>query len=597
MTLLIGGAVAIDPVQSRAFTTSRDDSGVSTATLTVTGYTDRDRASLAAAKKIARQLNEMAANPAYRTVHVADDEDSQYDGLYDLQGAGVTATPATSNSKAALFAVSVTLRRIGGAGLFGPNLTRQLRAITGLAANSYSITSTPRLALPIGSTSTESAGVSNRSTKDGSIQLHAGAYRYTLAGPDYLTGECKLFDTGGSAIETDWVRVFGPDHVFANAGHLVLENGLLRIQPMSSRPASWRYWAWTGAAYTELTDAASGDYTFLGGTVVTTTPTSLLIDEVSPDRIVLTFVFYHTVAPIYLTKSVTLWRGKPLALVELSAPSAGALLCGMVNAGRWTFIKGSPVDGAGDMQKPGRDDSVESGDNALNAPLDNWVAAFTTMSSTTGTLAVGAWRSSALSVIATDGGGFYLSASATSLSVYLGGMKYDTSASQSQAEAGGLSAGATLASTVAFGSGAGNNQVSLSALNARLDFNVTALPAGTSVLALFRIASDTAVGANTIALRIRNNTAGTDAATQTRTATDFAAANVWYWQAVTATWNGTDVIWPYVIMTADAGGTFYVDQVVWLTLTGGAAELFVDDVAAQALTESIVWHETLRQVW
>lgn len=51
--------------------------------------------------------------------------------------------------------------------------------------------------------------------------------KYELAESDLGKGDCKCFDTMGSASESDWQRVYDLDHVFV--GDCVVQNGLIRF--------------------------------------------------------------------------------------------------------------------------------------------------------------------------------------------------------------------------------------------------------------------------------------------------------------------------------------------------------------------------------
>lgn len=527
-------------------------------------------------------------------VHLAFSDMSILDGLYLMsvdQETNASAFPR----------VSMTLVRLGGGGAHGSNIVRRLRSQDILTTNSYGpIGLTPRIAGMVDATALDVALGPVRSTEDGLLGLYSSAPMLGFAGSGLNKGEVKVYDTRGDGTEANWQRVFSPDHSFSDPSHLVIQNGLIRItgNATASHLGRPRIYVWTGSAYTEVTVAGGGNLAFVGTASLTAAPLTTAIDYLSPERVTVTYQHTSTGTPsVGIEQTITVYRGKPLARFVLSAPSATTLLMGM-SAGRWTFTKGSPLNGSSDMQRPAFDDTEETGDVALNAPQDNWVATFTTKSSTTGTLAIGAWASSSLTYEARETGGFKITASsATSLTLWLGGVKYDTSSAQLEAEAGTLSGGAALGSTVAGASGSGNDQVILNTNGEQVEMatNLASI-GGSAVVALFRIATNATPGGDRLDLVIRNTTAGSDLAAQARDSSQFAAINTWYWQGVTGTgWNGTDTLTLRAISTTFTTATFYVDQAIVVSIAGGSAEMFVDDVAGQALTESLVVATLQRQ--
>lgn len=589
-TLTIQGAVTVN-IGAITQTTVLADSGTIEPALAIDGMLTG--ATAAAKAEQHRQLTELVWYGRHAGgVYISASNLAIVNGLYEMDYEG--SWPRTGFPRARL-----TLRRLGGSPL-GGNIVQRLRAASSLQANSYSITSTPRIALPIGAVELSTPSIATRVASEGSVKMLGGSGEFAFSGADYLKGECRIWDTTGSAVEADWLRVWSPDHVFAATSHLVIENGLLRITAVTTTNlSSHRYWVWTGAAYTEVSGNTGGDFTW-ANSQITSAPSRMLIDDLTPWRVRVSFVTLH--GANFITKTLTLERGKPLAQVELAATSSTQLAIGLVGttAARWVFTKGVPLSG-GDMQRAAFDDTEEAGDAAFPTPDDNWLAMFTTKSSATGALGIVAWQSSALtSYSAREGGGGYVSLnSATTLNAYIGGVKYDTSSAQLEAEAGTLTAGADLVATIAGASGAGNDQVRLDANGAQVDMatNLASI-GGSTVLILFRLAVD-GTAAISVNMTIRNTTAGNDLTTLITDETQFAAINTWYWRAVVGTgWNGTDTLVARVTMTASPTTTFcYVDQAIVVAIAGSTSLMQVDDVAGQALTETRVMPIAARQVY
>lgn len=597
MALLINATVTISPVQSRAFSTERADSGFSTQAMTVSGYTDRT-ASLAAAKEAARQLNEMAANVNYRIVHVADSEDSQYDGLYTLQGASVTATPATSNSRAALFAVQVTLRRAGGGAVGGSNLSRRVRPLAVLRPNSYSITSASWFAVPVGANLLDLVGGTTRASADGTVPLRSGevAERFTLAGADVRTGECKVWDTAGVADDgttapSGWTRVWSADHRFADPRYLAIDNGLIRV---SSNPSaavgSFGLRGWLGAAWSSAralaVEAPTGTTTFV---------TALHITELSNYRVVIRQQTLRSAPPYYLTTSLTLERGKTWVLVEQAASSSVTLRQSVASSP--LLLARAPT--------AQRDAAITNdGTLALTSTEDNWVVSAPTTADASGVQTYCA-------NVETTNTNFYMETSSTmllqrttttGLSAAWGLLPHNsvTYPCFVEAEAGALAGTAALTSD-AGASGAGNNCVTLPSGTAQLTGAATVPQPGATVLRAWARIKNTGVSASdSVYLSIRNVTGAADLVVGTSTFATLGASGVWKWISIEhnpTTWNGTDVLRVFLARTAaGGGGTLLVDCMVLLTLNDGALG-YVRDVARQAMTDTHTWEEVTKGVW
>lgn len=597
--ITIQGAIQINPVQSRAYTTERADTGFSTASMTVTGYTARDRTSLAAAKETARQLNEMASNYWYRIVHVADSEDNQIDGLYELRGASVTATPATSNSKAALFAVSVTLRRAGGERTGGTNLSRRVRPLAILRANSYSITTTSWFALPVGADGLDLiTGNATRASADGSVPLRSGttAERFVLGGADVSKGECKVWDTGGvaddgSAAPSGWTRVWAADHRFADPRYVAIDNGLLRV---SSNPSTgtgsvalrgWLGAAWSAARALNI-EASSGTTTFV---------TALHITELNNYRVVIRQQTLRSTVPFFLTTTLTLERGKTWVLVEQTASSSATLRQSVPSS--LNLVARAPT---------AQRDAAHTGDGtlALTSTEDNWFASVTPAADADGLQVYAA-------AVETTNTNFYMEAtstmllqrtSTTSLTAAWGILPHNTVTYPcwEEAEAGTLAGTAALAAD-AGASGGGNNCVSLPSLTASVRGVATVpQPAPTIIRAWARVKNTGVSASDTVWISIRNVTGAADLVVSTSTFAVLGGSGAWKWISVEAnpsTWNGTDVLRVFVARTAaGGGGALLVDAMMLLSIADGQLT-YVRDVARQAMTDTHTWEEATTAVW
>lgn len=590
MAITLQGLVTISRISQRERTTTVGDGGLMEPALRLTGMTSLRTHTLATARAAEQQIHELAwYSRRAGGVYIDSTELDVDDGLYEVSEVTTTSEPSTS--KTAIITVGLTLRRLGG-GPAGSNLTRRLVSVASLQTNSYSVTSTPFVPLPIGASAY--AGTMTllvaRASKDGAISLNTGSSILSIAGAgaDFGTGEVKIYDTTGSGTESDWLRVFGPDHTFSSPSNLVLENGLIRFKVATTNLSCHTIEVWAGGAWTMVTSATNGDSAVVGGSsIVATAYAGLTIDELTPYRAKVTFQMFSAVSPYLWTKSITLERGRYLALIELATASATTMSLGMQVAGRFVVTRDSA-----------RDHTVEAAEVSLSNVADNWILQFTDTSSIA--LGIGAIRTTGPAFIKNSGGGFRVDASAvTSLAAYLGGVPYACTKAWGQAEAGTLSGGALLSSSLASASGSGSNQVNLIGVNGQCSLtSLASPPTGSRVIAIFRMAvTSTANAGDTVSLRIWNSTTAANAATVTKTATQFTTANVWQWFAVEyATWNGTDGLYPYAVFTANAtAADFYIDQVIFLSINQVNASQ-ARDVANQALTEMAIWPAVARRV-
>lgn len=595
--LTINSLIVIQPVQSRAFTTTRADSGFSTQAMTVSGYTDRT-ASLAAAKEVARQLNEMASNYWYRVVHIADSEDSQYDGHYVLQGATVTATPTTSNSNAALFSVSVTLLRLGGMGASGANVTHRVSTMAAVNVNSYGITALAYTPTPVGAYPLPVTATSfvNRTSEDGTMSGLAWAtpspLAFTMTGADVNKGECQLWDTA----PTPDIRVWSADHAFANDADLMLDNGLVRVTALAADGFhAVQIWDSTASAWVDvLSSGGSADGANIGGTS-THTCRQVTVDELSPWRITVTWTYSISVTPYLWTKTITIERGKHTATIVYTPAAAATIIMRPMET---TFI----VTRRTADSNSGYHSTVQTA-ATLSTTTDNLLIGFNATTDKVLRLAAVSTTAPAASVVASAAR--ITGTTVTSLTVWLGGVAYDCTKAQMEAEAGTLSGGATLTSALANDSG--NSAVQLDAASEQVALTALASPpVGTRVMAWFRIASSIAAASGNagdiLTLAIWNNTAGSAAATTTivaNNATFFGTVSTLVWAAVEYTsWNGTDVLYPFANKTSSATvQAFVIDEVIWLTLNAAGNYDRPRDLATLALTDQYFWESVDRAIW
>lgn len=587
--ITIAGVIVLRPVDTTERSVTVDDAGLSLPVISVRGRTARDssgaRLTLTQALAIRRQMLEIGSNASLRrAVHLDSDEDAIDTGLYELSEVRAAITPATG--KTHLVDVSFTARRLGGAGVSGANLTRTAYVAADLQTNSYSITSLPYWALPIGAKSLDTGTTAARTNKDGAqaILSNSSASSYVFSGADYNAGEVKVWDTTGSATESDWLRVFAPDHTFADPAHCVVDNGLVRFRPMTSGSLGLhRIDVWNGTAWIACTDSSGGDGFALNSATVTDAWAGVRIDELSNWRVKVTFLGSRATSPAFYAKSITLDRGKFLALVEATSTTSTNIWLGCGGLSRILTIARSEAS----------DLSVDGGSLTFTAATDNWMATWGATSDTV--MAVGACRSSSLTFSRPSTGGFnFRASSATSLAVYLGGVPYDAGKSIQEAEAGLLAGGATTSTALAGYSGTGAARLPNTVGAVVSTTGQNAPPSGTTIRAYCRVAVSSTAAADTMTLRILKASDASVLASVTLTAnnaTDFPAANTWYWRSVEyASWDGTTGLYPSAIRsTAPSAAAFYVDKVLFVRTIGAVGLAGPDEVAAQAVTETRVW--------
>jgi hypothetical protein len=521
-------------------------------------------------------------------LHLANDQQPADDGVYELlEGRARVALETPIDGR---LGVALTLRRLGGGGAAGANLARRVAGVAAVAANSFSIVGAPWLAAPVGASFLPTAAVAgaSRTGADGGFNLSntADGARYALAGADHARGECKVWDTGGSANAADWARVYSPDHAFASPAHCVLDNGLVRFRPSAATAGRHEVDAWNTAAgaWTALTDA-NGDLVALTATL------ELTLDEVGPWRVAATWraSFGSTV----IAKAITLERGKHTGRVDLAASAAVTWNIGQRHDALWRWLATRTTAAAA-----GAIDMATESATALSALTDNVVVLLT---NTVNAVAVAAVAGTTPTVGRIAGGrGVAIGQTSTALTVHLGGVAYAVADAWAEAEGEALSGGADVVTGIAGYSGSG--LVRLDALNEQVSFTsllqVPSSAPGSRILALFRVAHTVAAGSananDRLKLGIWNQTAGADAASVTLQATNatyFATANAWVWVGLEyASWNGTDQLYPYATKSQTAtAAAFGVDQALFLTLNGGPGANRPRDVAHQALTDLRAW--------
>lgn len=593
---LLGGAVYLSQVDSRALTTTYGDGGVATVELALSGRiaTNSSGVTLTAAqvREQERLLRELAANPAYaRALHVDSDEVTVDDGLYEARDVRTSLAPGSQFAR-----WSLTLRRLGGGGAAGANLRRLVVSSVALTPNGFSVTADQWVAAPVGATFLPASSIvsGTRAGIDGTIPVlnTASQQAYVFSGADYNTGECKVWDTTGSVTEADWKRVFSPDHAFASVTHCVIENGLVRFRPHATAVGKHLIDARSPTnTWVAVTDATNGDLLAL------TTNGELLLEELTPWRVVATW--RHLFGTNLVTKTITLERGKATGKVVLSSPVSLGWTIGLRHDTLWRWLLTRNTVAAAVAM----DMAYESA-TAISTLTDPTIIL---LNNTTNVVGLAAVVNTSATVARISGGrGVQITQTATSLTVYLGGLAYDVSDSWNEAESETLANGAVTGTAIAGFSGA--SYVRLAALNHEVQFGtlqqLNSSSSGSNVLAAVRVASTVAAASanagDTLKLAIYNLTAAADAVSVTLAATNatyFATANTWVWCVLELSgWNGTDVIYPYAIRTgAPTAQEFAVDQALLVTIGGGAFK--PADVARQALTDVRTWALSQRQVW
>jgi hypothetical protein len=212
---------------------------------------------------------------------------------------------------------SVLIRKYSLAGRFMPKNKYQTRMHTAPAilTNDFSLTlgaggCDNYVPLPIGATYSGGDGSTiTRAGKDGTTTLVKATtnndIKWDLDTDEVDVGECKVWDDMNEVLESDWVRVFNPDHVFT--GKIVVENGLFRLilTPLTSNDtdvAKMYYYDSTLAAWTWVSDFGyrSGNITQWDFTIIyasiTYTPNNFkpMFSKISPDEIILICKFDGT---------------------------------------------------------------------------------------------------------------------------------------------------------------------------------------------------------------------------------------------------------------------------------------------------------------
>lgn len=600
MSVAIMG-LTITPILQRNRTTTIEDGGAVRQALRISGFCSRS--GVTTAKENDRQLHELAWYSRHAGgVYVNSDEADIDDGLYLISDVETGHDPAASRT--GLFTVSLTLTRLGG-GPFGSNLLRRVVGQADLQVNSWSITSTPLLALPVGATGIDTTEAITRAGYDSATAMSirpASSAAYVLSGADYQKGEVRIWDTGGSADSTTWKRVYSPDHTFASAAHLVLDNTLIRFQSLGAgtNKASHTVEVYTSSpVWTMVTDSTRGDGINVGaGGLVTDAYAGVVIRELGPWRAVVEYQMFRTTAPYYWTKTITLERGKYLGLVELETTGSAAYMeMGMTGSSN-RFVITVPAATAQDNTSI-RDHTTQTGSVDLDNTGSNLIATWTGPSATA--MGLGATRTTTPKLAKNANGGFAIyNSSTTSLAAYLGGVPYAGTSSAGEAELQTLDGTATAVNTLAGASGSGNNQVLMDAVNDGVTWTAfgTYGPTGIRVRFWVRLAvSSNASATDNLIVIIRRTSDATNLATRNIKANEFGANNTWQWFSLEYNgWNGTDNIRPLIGVTVRGAGTnWYADIGVMVTLdqTFYAGPRIV---AQHALTEMTPWPVSLPAV-
>jgi len=132
--------------------------------------------------------------------------------------------------------------------------------------------------------------------------------KYDLDDADISKGDVKVWDTLGSSNESDWQRVFDPDHQFV--GDCMIENGLIRVW---CQPTSTSLCLWDGTSFVDRTGVLEGFETING---VRTAYGWILdkIETLSPEKV--TFRLKHVVEGSTHRLECTVRRGSYLIEIE-----------------------------------------------------------------------------------------------------------------------------------------------------------------------------------------------------------------------------------------------------------------------------------------
>jgi hypothetical protein len=213
-----------------------------------------------ALKYLLTEIQELVKNPDLQPVYLqplATDESSAYSAASEFDGwywLDAFESPYRGNINSGI--VKATLQATPA----GPATVRRVGQsfVGGALSSGYSATAMPWVAFPVNATPALSV---TRTGSDGAIpiQLNPPINPAPFTPPptiaDNFKGACHVYDTltvGGNAVptsgiplNTNWVEVFGPEHVFA--GDVVVLNGLtlLRFQTgVTGTIATVWLWNW-----------------------------------------------------------------------------------------------------------------------------------------------------------------------------------------------------------------------------------------------------------------------------------------------------------------------------------------------------------------
>lgn len=602
MAITLHGVVTLSTVDANRVPITVDADGALTHGLRITGRTS-GFATLASAKEAARLIRELAWYGRHAGgLYVNSSEMDIDDGLYRLDDVEVAHAPGTGAHR--LFDVSLTLTRLGGAGA-GGNVRRLLFAGASLQTNSWSITSTPWYATPIGAAMLINADNKYLSNADGASQplRSVATYEeYVLNAADYNRGECKVWDTGGSGTRANWTRVFSPDHAFASPDYCAIDNGLVTYVPIAARPGQHDVQVWDSSAWRTIT-GTTGDGV-LWASALPNGWTHCRIDELTPWRVVVSYYCGNSTAPYVRTKRMTIWRGRHLALYELTGDSAARIDAGI--AGNSTYTQLAVNRDTTNNLQDARDHLVDAAAAAYLDASDNWLACTSPSATAMGVIATRLTTNIEFNK-SSSGGIFVYNSSATTLACYLGGLAYNAGSLLVEAEAGTLTGTAIVGTVAGASGGASNNVVSLPALNDRVESANMTPPAmgGTSntVRAYARLSYSGTSASDSVQLQIWNQTAGAQLTGASTTKTFSAinalvgATDVFIWISTEGTgWNGTDNLRIRVTRSAaGGGGNVRADEYFLLTIVGGGLD-GAKTIANAALTEMTVLPAVARAV-
>jgi hypothetical protein len=591
--------ITINRISSRGTVTRRGDGGAIERVLTLSGRTSKRFNTLAEAKAIEVQLHELVwYSRQAGGLYVNSSEFDVDDGLYILDS--VDTSTAVDAQTTYIIDVDLSLIRLGGV---SANVSRTLYAQASLQTNDWSITSNLWYALPVGaSILTLPTAQKIRVNDDGNVYQPntTTSQAYVMTGADHNAGECKVWDTGGGNdpnTVTAWNRVYSPDHQFADIADVAFGNGFVTFLPYSSNYGQHGVWVYdtVDAGWVMVgTDLSVGGANGTGWTRV-------LIEELTPWRVVLSFWYAKAAAPFIVKKRMTLERGKLVALIEVTVSSSANIAIGAFGQGsglRFLFGNDTTND-----RNDAWDGLYDTSTLSISDTDDNWLAARLTEAGRD-VLALVAVRDNSYELIAdaTLDAIYSQRTSTTTHEVYVGGLAYDTTKLAIEAEAGTLTGTAAITTVASASPGGSNNAVTLPALNDQVQTFGSANPpalTGTSsitVKAYARVQNVGVSASDTCRIGIYNTTTATHVATKDFTFAVLAASATWKWISIDYTgWNGTDTISPYVKrQVAGGAGTLYVDELLFVTLSSNAGADGPLYLAHAALTEATVWSENSR---